>query len=97
MGGLTYEKYSTRETQTQNTQRDRDSDREAERHREGWGGGGGGEDRQLQRWLRGQEHWLLMQRIQILFLAPTWQLTIVTPVSGDPLLSSGLLRHQACT
>lgn len=46
----------------------------------------------------GLEHWLLFQRIKVLFVLPTWRLaTIIILVTRDPIPSSDLCGHQACT
>ena len=47
-------------------------------------------------WLSGDEHWLLMQKIQVQSTAPTWcsQLSITT-VPGGLLSSSGICGQQA--
>lgn len=42
----------------------------------------------LERDLNSYENRLFFQRIQTLILAPEWWFTTVTPIAGDPLLTS---------
>ena len=48
----------------------------------------------------GLEHWLLFQRIKVLFVLPTWRLaTIIIPVTRDPspLLTSTSAKYTCGT
>lgn len=49
----------------------------------------------LERWLGGQQHWLLFQKIWVQFLAPTWQLTAIYNCS--PMASNALFWYAEYT
>jgi hypothetical protein len=53
----------------------------------------------LERWLLGSEHFLLSQRLQVQFLAPTVgdSRLLVTPLLGNGTLFSGFRRYQELT
>ena len=47
----------------------------------------------LKRWLSLWEYWLLLHRTQVQFLAPTWQLTAIHYIPGEPIPFSDLRMH----
>jgi hypothetical protein len=54
----------------------------------------------LERWLGGEEYWLLFQQTRVLVPEPTWWLLrTVTPVTRalTPLLASTGTAHMRCT